>query len=110
ARPQLTACLDYLRTGDTLAVWRIDRLGRSVADLTTIVNTRAQRGIQFRSLTEAIDTTTGRSLTRRRLVRVAGVWPSRRSSSASCRFSCSSSPVPASASAAGLLAYRSAAA
>ena len=38
ARPQLIACLDFLRSGDTLAVWRIDRLGRSVADLTTIVN------------------------------------------------------------------------
>jgi DNA invertase Pin-like site-specific DNA recombinase len=39
-------------------VWRIDRLGRSVADLTAIINTLAQRGIQFRSLTEVIDTTT----------------------------------------------------
>ena len=58
ARPQLTACLDFLRPGDTLAVWRIDRLGRSVADLTTIVNDLGARGIQFRSLTEAIDTTT----------------------------------------------------
>src|SRR3954454_24852432 len=58
ARPQLTACLVYLRAGDTLAVWRIDRLGRSVADLTAIGNTLAQRGIQFRSLTEVIDTAT----------------------------------------------------
>lgn len=58
ARPQLIACLDYLRAGDTLAVWRIDRLGRSVADLTGIVNGLAGRGIEFRSLTEAIDTTT----------------------------------------------------
>nr|WP_299960623.1 recombinase family protein [uncultured Modestobacter sp.] len=58
ARPQLTACLDFLRPGDTLAVWRIDRLGRSVADLTTIVNDLGARNIQFRSLTEAIDTTT----------------------------------------------------
>lgn len=58
ARPQLIACLDYLRPGDTLAVWRIDRLGQSVADLTAIVNGLAERGIQFRSLTEAIDTTT----------------------------------------------------
>lgn len=57
-RPQLTACLDYLRAGDTLAVWRIDRLGRSVEDLTRIVNELADRGIQFRSTTEAIDTTT----------------------------------------------------
>jgi len=58
ARPQLIACLDFLRPGDTLAVWRIDRLGRSVADLTTIVNDLGARGVQFRSLTEAIDTTT----------------------------------------------------
>ncbi|SDY94844.1 Site-specific DNA recombinase [Modestobacter sp. DSM 44400] len=58
ARPQLIACLDFLRPEDTLAVWRIDRLGRSVADLTTIVNDLGRRGIQFRSLTEAIDTTT----------------------------------------------------
>ena len=57
-RPQLTACLDYLRAGDTLAVWRIDRLGRTVEDLTRIVNELADRGIQFRSTTEAIDTTT----------------------------------------------------
>lgn len=57
-RPQLTACLEYLRSGDTLAVWRIDRLGRSVEDLTRIVNDLADRSIQFRSTTEAIDTTT----------------------------------------------------
>jgi DNA invertase Pin-like site-specific DNA recombinase len=58
ARPQLIACLDFLRSGDTLAVWRIDRLGRSVADLTAIVNDLGTRGIQLRSLTESIDTTT----------------------------------------------------
>jgi len=58
ARPQLIACLDFLRPGDTLAVWRIDPLGRSVDDLTTIVNHLGDRGIQFRSLTAAIDTTT----------------------------------------------------
>ena len=57
-RPQLTACLEYLRAGDTLAVWRIDRLGRSVEDLTRIVNDLAERDIQFRSTTETIDTTT----------------------------------------------------
>ena len=57
-RPQLIACLEYLRAGDTLAVWRIDRLGRSVEDLTRIVNNLADRNIQFRSTTEAIDTTT----------------------------------------------------
>jgi DNA invertase Pin-like site-specific DNA recombinase len=57
-RPQLIACLDYVRPGDILAVWRIDRLGRSVADLTRIVNDLADQHVQFRSLTEAIDTTT----------------------------------------------------
>lgn len=39
-------------------MWRIDRLGRSVADLTGIVNGLGERGVEFRSLTEAIDTTT----------------------------------------------------
>ncbi len=57
-RPELSACLDYVRGGDVLAVWRIDRLGRSVPDLVQIVNALAGRGVAFRSLTEAIDTTT----------------------------------------------------
>ena len=58
ARPQLTAALDYLRSGDVLAVWRIDRLGRSLPDLVTLVADLERRGVQFRSITEAIDTTT----------------------------------------------------
>lgn len=58
ARPQLSAALDFLRDGDVLAVWRIDRLGRSVADLVSLVGDLEARGVQFRSLTEAIDTTT----------------------------------------------------
>ncbi|MEJ5946007.1 recombinase family protein [Pseudokineococcus basanitobsidens] len=58
ARPQLTAALDDLRPGDVLAVWRIDRLGRSVTDLVALVGDLAARDVQFRSLTEAIDTTT----------------------------------------------------
>lgn len=57
-RPQLGAALDFLRDGDVLAVWRIDRLGRSVADLVSLVGDLEARGVQFRSLTEAIDTTT----------------------------------------------------
>ena len=57
-RPQLDALLDYLRPGDVLVVWRLDRLGRSVRHLTETVNTLAGRGIGFRSLTEGIDTTT----------------------------------------------------
>lgn len=58
ARPELQACLDYLNPGDVLVVWRIDRLGRSLTDIVALVADLADRGIQFRSLTEAIDTTT----------------------------------------------------
>jgi len=57
-RPQLAACLDFLQPGNVLAVWRIDRLGRSVPDLVETVSTLADGGVQFRSLTESIDTTT----------------------------------------------------
>lgn len=57
-REQLDALLDYIRPGDVLVVWRLDRLGRSVRHLTETVNTLAERGIGFRSLTEGIDTTT----------------------------------------------------
>jgi DNA invertase Pin-like site-specific DNA recombinase len=59
-RPQLTACLDYLRAdaGDTLVVWRLDRLGRSLRNLVEIVGDLEARGIAFRSLRESIDTTT----------------------------------------------------
>lgn len=57
-RPQLQRCLRYLNPGDVLVVWRIDRLGRSLVDLVSVVSDLAERKIQFRSLTEAIDTTT----------------------------------------------------
>ena len=57
-RPQLAACLDYMQPGNVLAVWRIDRLGRSVPDLVSTVTGLAERGVQFRSLDEQIDTTT----------------------------------------------------
>lgn len=57
-RAQLDALLDYLRPGDVLVVWRLDRLGRSVRHLTETVNNLAERGVGFRSLTEGIDTTT----------------------------------------------------
>ncbi len=57
-RPELRAALAYLNAGDTLAVWRIDRLGRSVANLIETVNNLADRQVQFCSLTEAIDTST----------------------------------------------------
>ncbi len=57
-RPELAACLDYLRPGDTLVVWRLDRLGRSLPHLIQTVNDLAARDVGFRSLTEGFDTTT----------------------------------------------------
>ena len=57
-RPQLTAALEYLRAGDTLVVWRIDRLGRSLPHLVQTVLALQERGVGFRSLNESIDTTT----------------------------------------------------
>ncbi len=57
-RPQLDACLDYLRSGDTLVVWRLDRLGRSLRHLVEVIGTLETRGVAFRSLRESIDTTT----------------------------------------------------
>jgi len=57
-RPQLAAALDQLRPGDTLVVWRLDRLGRSLRHLIETVEMLEQRGVGFRSLRESIDTTT----------------------------------------------------
>lgn len=56
-RPELDHCLRALRSGDTLAVWRLDRLGRNLHDLITIVHELEGRGVGFRSLTETIDAT-----------------------------------------------------
>jgi len=57
-RPELVAALDSLRSGDTLVVWRLDRLGRSLPHLIDTVTGLRERGVGFRSVTEAIDTTT----------------------------------------------------
>jgi len=57
-RPQLDAALDYLRRGDTLVVWRLDRLGRSLRHLVETVTALQERGVGFRSIQESIDTTT----------------------------------------------------
>ena len=57
-RPQLEDCLDYLRAGDTLVVWRLDRLGRSLRHLVDVVAQLEQRRVAFHSLREAIDTAT----------------------------------------------------
>lgn len=57
-RPELSKALSYLREGDTLIVWKLDRLGRSIKHLIEIVNNLENRKISFKSLTENIDTTT----------------------------------------------------
>ncbi len=57
-RPGLTAALSFVREGDILTVWKLDRLGRSLPHLIETVNALEARGVSFRSLTEAIDTTT----------------------------------------------------
>ncbi|HRI93299.1 MAG TPA: recombinase family protein [Accumulibacter sp.] len=57
-RPGLAEALAYLREGDVLAVWRLDRLGRSLPHLIETIAALEARGVGFRSLTEAIDTTT----------------------------------------------------
>lgn len=58
SRPGLDEALAYLRAGDTLVVWRLDRLGRSLRHLIETVTALEARGIGFRSVTEQIDTTT----------------------------------------------------
>jgi len=57
-RPTLAQVLDQLRPGDTLVVWKLDRLGRSLRHLVDTVIGLADRSVGFRSLQEAIDTTT----------------------------------------------------
>ena len=57
-RKGLEGALSYVRKGDTLVVWRLDRLGRSLPHLITTITDLEDRGIGFKSLTENIDTTT----------------------------------------------------
>jgi DNA invertase Pin-like site-specific DNA recombinase len=57
-RPGLNAALSFLRDGDTLVVWKLDRLGRSMTHLLQAVTDLEGRGVGFRSLTESVDTTT----------------------------------------------------
>lgn len=57
-RPGLVQLLSQLQTGDVLVVWKLDRLGRSLSHLVSVVEDLGRRGVEFRSLTEALDTTT----------------------------------------------------
>ena len=57
-RPGLEGALAALRPGDTLAVWKLDRLGRDLAHLVLTIDELQRRGIRFRSITEAIDSMT----------------------------------------------------
>ena len=57
-RPGLAEALAYVRSGDTLIVWKLDRLGRSMAHLIETVRELDAKGVGFRSLTEGVDTTT----------------------------------------------------
>lgn len=57
-RPGLASALEYVREGDVLVVWRLDRLGRSLPHLIETIKLLESRGVGFQSLTEAIDTTT----------------------------------------------------
>src|SRR2546423_15290151 len=59
-RPGLDQALSHLRSGDTLVVWRLDRLGRALPHLIQTVRALDERGIGFKSLQENIDTTTSR--------------------------------------------------
>jgi len=58
-RPGLAETLQFMRVGDTLVVWRLDRLGRSLQHLIETVTVLGQRRVGFKSLTENIDTSTG---------------------------------------------------
>ena len=57
-RPGLAKALEVLREGDALVVWKLDRLGRSVKQLVDLIGELRQQGVQFKSVTDAIDTGT----------------------------------------------------
>lgn len=70
-RPELQRMLDQLRKGDVVVVWKLDRLSRSLKDLLSIMEKINAAGAGFRSLTEAIDTTTPAG---RMMMQVVGVF------------------------------------
>lgn len=55
-RPQLSACLDHLREGDVLTVWKLDRLGRDTRHVLDVVTELMERNVGFRSITEGLHT------------------------------------------------------
>jgi DNA invertase Pin-like site-specific DNA recombinase len=55
-RPQLDVCMDHLREGDVLTVWKLDRLGRNTQHVLAVVDELKSRGVEFRSLTEGVHT------------------------------------------------------
>jgi len=57
-RPEFENCLDYLRSGDTLVVWKLDRIGRSLVSLVKIVDQLKVKGVHLKIIKESIDTTT----------------------------------------------------
>lgn len=57
SRPGLDAALAALKAGDTLVVWRLDRLGRSLPHLISVVAQLGERGVEFQSLSDRVDTT-----------------------------------------------------
>lgn len=57
SRPELDAMLDFLRNGDTVVIWKFDRLGRSTKNMLDLIETIEAKGCNFESLTEQIDTT-----------------------------------------------------
>ena len=56
-RPGLSKALDFVQAGDVLVVWKLDRLGRSLSHLLTIIDSLKDKQVAFRSLTEGMDTT-----------------------------------------------------
>lgn len=56
SRPELDRALEYLREGDVLTVWKLDRLGRSTRNVLALLDLLKEKGVQFRSLTEGLDT------------------------------------------------------
>ena len=57
-RPGMTQLLEYVRDGDTIVVWKLDRWGRSISHLIESIRILGERGVEFRSLQDAIDTST----------------------------------------------------